>query len=164
MLEHVLVPLDGSQLAEQALEHARQIVNHGGRITLLTAVDVPEIPMYGLYPPASIQDYQAAVQDALPQARAYLEQIAQSLMAAGYEVSTEAQIGDAAEVIARTAQELDVDAIIMSTHGRSGLSRWLFGSVTNKVLSAKVCPVFVIPSKHEQEADESAIEAVGTPS
>jgi nucleotide-binding universal stress UspA family protein len=162
MLDHVLVPLDGSQLAEQALEHARQIVNRQGRITLLTAVDVPEIPMYGLYPPASIPDYQAAIEDALPQARAYLEQIGQELVAAGYSVSSEAQIGDAAEVIARTAQELGVDAIVMSTHGRSGLSRWLFGSVTSKVLSAKVCPVFVIPSRREQEEDEPAIEVAGT--
>ena len=154
MLDHILVPLDGSQLAEQALEHAKQIANRQGKITLLTAVDVPEIPMYGLYPPASIPDHQAAIQNALPQARAYLEQIASDLEADGYQVNTEAQIGDAAEVIARTAQELAVDAIVMSTHGRSGLSRWLFGSVTSKVLSAKVCPVFVVPSHGgEEEAD-----------
>jgi nucleotide-binding universal stress UspA family protein len=162
MFEHVLVPLDGSQLAERALEHARQIVNRQGTITLLTAVDVPEIPMYGLYPPASIPDYQAAVEDALPQARAYLEQIARELVAAGYRVSTEAQIGDAAEVIARTAEELGVDAIVMSTHGRSGLSRWLFGSVTSKVLSAKVCPVLVVPSKSEVEEAENGVKVVET--
>jgi nucleotide-binding universal stress UspA family protein len=162
MLEHVLVPLDGSQLAEQALEHARRIVNRQGKITLLTAVDVPEIPMYGLYPPASIPDYQAAIEDALPQARAYLEQIARELEANGYQVSTEAQIGEAADVIARTAQELAVDAIVMSTHGRSGLSRWLFGSVTSKVLSAKVCPVFVIPSRGTEEETDYKAEAVET--
>lgn len=79
MLDHVLVPLDGSRLAEEALEHAKRIVNHQGKITLLTAVDVPEIPMYGLYPPATIPDYQAAIEDALPQARAYLEQVAKDL-------------------------------------------------------------------------------------
>lgn len=160
MLDHVLVPLDGSRLAEEALEHAKRIVNHEGKITLLTAVDVPEIPMYGLYPPATIPDYQAAIEDALPQARAYLEQIAKDLTGAGYKVTFDAQIGDAAEVIARMAQELRVDAIVMSTHGRSGLNRWLFGSVTSKVLSAKVCPVFVIPSKRDEAEADYKAEAV----
>jgi nucleotide-binding universal stress UspA family protein len=140
-------------LAEEALEHARQIVKPTGKITLMTAVDVPEIPMYGLYPPASIPDYQAAIEDALPQARVYLEQIGQELTHEGYSVGVEAQIGDAADVILRTAHELGVDAIVMSTHGRSGLSRWLFGSVTSKVLSGKVCPVFVIPSSGEEQPD-----------
>jgi nucleotide-binding universal stress UspA family protein len=162
MLQHILVPLDGSKLAEDALQHARRIANRQGKITLLTAVDVPEMPMYGLYPPAAVPDYQAAIQDALPKARAYLGQIAQELTDAGFTVSVDAQVGDAAEVIARTAQELGVDAIVMSTHGRSGLSRWLFGSVTSKVLSAKVCPVFVIPSKSGDEEADNKVKVVET--
>ena len=62
-------------------------------------------------------------------------------------VGVEVHVGEPANVIVETAERLKVDAIVMSTHGRSGLSRWLFGSVTNKVLSANVCPVYVIPSK-----------------
>ena len=62
------------------------------------------------------------------------------------------EAGDPATVIVETAQKLHVDAIVMSTHGRSGLSRWLFGSVTQKVLAASCCPVFVIPAKVTEES------------
>lgn len=147
MLNHVLVPLDGSKLAEEALPHALNILAPGGKITLLSAVDVPEVPMYGYYPPTTVPDYEAANQELLPQARTYLENIARQLGQDNIQIALEAQIGDPAEVITEAAGKYHVDAIVMSTHGRSGLGRWLFGSVTQKVLSAKPCPVYVIPSR-----------------
>ena len=58
------------------------------------------------------------------------------------------QFGDPASVIVDTAGQLHVDAIVMSTHGRSGISRWIFGSVTNKVLGMAECPVLVVPSEN----------------
>ncbi|HEX2908169.1 MAG TPA: universal stress protein [Phototrophicaceae bacterium] len=148
MLTHVLVPLDGSKLAEEALDHAVNLLCSGGKITLLSAVDVPEVPVYGYYPPATIPDYQTTVDDLLPQARTYLEQIAHQLENPDLTMVVEAQIGEAAHVISETAARLKVDAIVMSTHGRSGLSRWLFGSITLKVLGTRCCPVYVIPSQH----------------
>ena len=146
MLKHVLVPLDGSKLAEEALDHALNILCPGGKITLLSAVDVPEVPVYGYYPPATVPDYQATVEELVPQAKQYLEQVAAKVERPELTLSVEAQIGEAAHVIAEVATRLKVDAIVMSTHGRSGLSRWLFGSVTNKVLATRCCPVYVIPS------------------
>ncbi|MBC6936932.1 MAG: universal stress protein [Chloroflexi bacterium] len=150
MLKHVLVPLDGSKLAEEALEHAVNIICPDGKITLLSAVDVPEVPIYGYYPPATVPDYQSTVEDLLPQAKNYLEQIAKGLEGPGIAVEIEVHIGEPSQVIAETAVRLKVDAIVMSTHGRSGLSRWLFGSVTNKVLGTRCCPVFVIPSRQSE--------------
>jgi nucleotide-binding universal stress UspA family protein len=147
MLKHVLVPLDGSKLAEAALEHALDIVEPNGRITLVSAIEVPDVPVYGYYPPASVPDYEEAKDNLLPYARHYLEGIADHLIEHHFTVKIEAEIGDPAQIITEIAQKNQVDAIVMSTHGRSGLSRWLFGSVTNKVLSAKPCPVYVIPSK-----------------
>jgi nucleotide-binding universal stress UspA family protein len=149
MLKHVLVPLDGSQLAEDALEQAANILQPDGRITLVSAIDVPEIPIYGYYPPATIPDYSAAKTQLVPQARSYLDGVAKKMVLVHPKltVDVEADIGDPAEVITAVAEKYDVDAIVMSTHGRSGLGRWLFGSVTNKVLSAKPCPVYVIPSQ-----------------
>ncbi|MBZ0285278.1 MAG: universal stress protein [Anaerolineae bacterium] len=149
MLKHVLVPLDGSQLAEDALQHAASILGADGRMTLVSAVEVPEVPIYGYYPPATIPDYDAAKADLLPQARAYLDGVAKNLKRLHPEmvISIEAEIGEPAEIITNMAEKYHVDAIVMSTHGRSGLSRWLFGSVTNKVLSAKPCPVYVVPSQ-----------------
>ncbi|MBI5671328.1 MAG: universal stress protein [Chloroflexi bacterium] len=147
MLQHVLVPLDGSKLAEAALDHAVNILCPGGRITLLSAVDVPEVPVYGYYPPATVPDYQSTVEELVPQARQYLEEIAKQVNQPELTICVEAEIGEPAHVIAEVAARLKVDAIVMSTHGRSGLSRWLFGSVTNKVLATRCCPVYVIPSK-----------------
>lgn len=146
MLRHILVPLDGSKLAEEALQPAIDILGSEGTITLVSAVDVPEIPIYSYYPPATIPDYEAAKKDLLPQARIYLEGVAKKIARDHLNVTIEAQIGEPAEIILKAAEKHHVDAIVMSTHGRSGFSRWLFGSITNKVLSAKAYPVYVIPN------------------
>lgn len=151
MLHHVLVPLDGSSLAEEALKHALNIVEQKGRITLVSAVEVPDVPVYGYYPPVSVPDYEKTKSELLPYARHYLEGVAKSLQANDVQVAFEAEVGDPADVITKAAEKYHVDAIVMSTHGRSGISRWLFGSVTNKVLGTKVCPVYVIPSIEVKE-------------
>jgi nucleotide-binding universal stress UspA family protein len=165
MLEHILVPLDGSKLAEKAIDYGRQILKTGGKITLLTVLDIPEYPIYGFYPTPVIMeegDYQTAVKNLTPKAREYLESIASLLRVDGFDVRILAEIGEPGAVIIDTAQKLKVDAIVMSTHGRSGFSRWLFGSVTNKVLSAALCPVFVVPGAQKQKsvADKESEEAV----
>ncbi len=147
MLKHVLVPLDGSKLAEQALEHATQIIQPGGKITLVAAVELPEMPVYDYYPPVNRVEYERAQEELLPFANNYLENIAEGLKQRGFEVSVKPLVGSAADVITDMACRYQVDAIVMSTHGRSGLQRWLYGSVTNKVLDARPCPVYVVPSK-----------------
>jgi nucleotide-binding universal stress UspA family protein len=154
MLKHVLVPLDGSKLAEDAIKHALDLLGPGGKVTLVSAVDVPEVPIYGYYPPTTVPDYESAKDELLPQAKSYLESVAAGLGEMGVTIAIEAQVGEPAHVITEFAQKFHVDAIVMSTHGRSGLSRWLFGSVTNKVLSAKPCPVYVVPS-HQPQAGEA---------
>ena len=168
MLEHVLVPLDGSQLAEEALEYARKIVDASGKLTLLTVVDVPDLPVYYYYPtPIATRDLdRSAVTDELvPQARDYLEKIAANLSTENYKVDIEVQVGEAAGVITTRAEELGVDAISICTHGRSGIERWLFGSVTNKVLSTATCPVFVIPGRRlAKQAKEEATAKTTAPS
>lgn len=154
MLKKVLVPLDGSPLAEEALEHALNILEPNGTVVLISAVEVPEVPIYGYYPPAAGQDYNDVRKNLLPYAKDYLAGMADKLTKQHIEVAVQTEIGDPAEVITRTAEKFHVDAIVMSTHGRSGISRWLFGSVTNKVLSGKACPVYVIPS-HEMSVNKA---------
>ncbi|NDJ61427.1 MAG: universal stress protein [Chloroflexi bacterium] len=163
MLSHVLVPLDGSTLAEKGLEHAKKLVGPTGRITLLTVVQVPEFPVYDFYPtPASVvPDYDAAIADALPRAKEYLEQVAEDIRTTLHmPTSAEVLAGDPASLIVETAEKLHVDAIVMSTHGRSGIGRWLFGSVTQKVLSGSGVPVFVVPNcKQRTSSTEPASAA-----
>lgn len=164
MLKKVLVTLDGSELSEQALDYARQIVAAGGQLILLSVVDHPDVAVYSLYPVPvmeSTEDTNAFVSNARQSARKYLDTQVEALKKAGLQADAQVEVGEPASTIVEYARERKVDAIVMSTHGRSGLSRWLFGSVTHKVLSAMPCPVLVIPgrmpkgneaSEHDQES------------
>ncbi|MBI1256134.1 MAG: hypothetical protein GC204_01565 [Chloroflexi bacterium] len=151
MLNHVLVPLDGSFLSQTALDHALKLLGTDSEITLITVLEPQEIALSEFYPstiiPMSNQD-DKSVYAAIARTQNYLKRIASDIEEEyHFQVNTRVEVGDAATVITDIAQTLLVDAIVMSTHGRSGLSRWLFGSVTQKVLSAAPCPVFVIPAK-----------------
>jgi len=155
MLSHVLVPLDGSELAQSALDHALDVISAGSTITLLTVLEPQEVALYDFYPstiiPKSNED-EKSTYAAIARAQSYLKRLAQEIAEIhDYQVTTQVEVGDAATKIADIADDLKVDAIVMSTHGRSGISRWLFGSVTQKVLSAAPCPVFVIPAKTHAE-------------
>lgn len=174
MLKHVLVPLDGSLRSERAIEHATHTLAAGGTITLVTAVELPEIPLYGfdLVGVSTAPSYQASLEDVLQRARAYLEEIAGNLRGQGFGARYSVQFGEPSCVIVDSARELLVDAICMSTHGRSGVSRWLFGSVTNKVLAMAPCPVLVVrtderdqvaePCRETREEPEPTHEDAGT--
>jgi nucleotide-binding universal stress UspA family protein len=156
MLAHILIPLDGSPLAEEAIAPAKHIINVNGTITLLTVIDLPVHWEYGVASAALFEESHKVTEKLIPQAKAYLEEVAASLRDEGFHVETIAQFGEAAAVIVDTAVSQKVDAISMSTHGRSGFSRWLFGSITSKVLSIAPCPVFVIPPKHRFQTEESS--------
>lgn len=155
MLKHILIPLDGSDIAEKALPYAEQIIQPPNTITLLTALDVPDYPATLFYP-AGIATYElnkeTMEEQIIPQARDYLEKIKKSLQENGFTVQIKTVIGEPASTIVKEAIELQVDAIVMSTHGRSGISRWLFGSVAIKVLGLSCCPVFVVPAKAKEKS------------
>lgn len=164
MLNHVLIPLDGSPLAEEALNYAKQIARPGGKITLVTAVDLSGLLAYDVYPIMGVRVENpegAAVYGAdklVAQARTYSHAMAERL--SDYVVEIIVEIGEPAALITRVAQEHGVEVIVMSTHGRSGLSRWLLGSVTHRVLGASPCPVFVIPNKQRHQQPDLQTEGV----
>ncbi|MCU0497519.1 MAG: universal stress protein [Anaerolineae bacterium] len=169
MLKHLLVPLDGSALSEDALAYARQIVAPDGKITLATAVEMPYMMPDTLYPVYAMSFDAAGNYDRegvepnrlITLAENYLQNIAEGLFnTAQLKVEIRAQIAEPASFIVQLARDLDVDAICISTHGRSGFSRWLFGSVTQKVLTAAPCAVLVIPSKERLAKKEQATSEV----
>lgn len=166
MLKHILVTLDGSELAELALPYAQQIITAGAKITLLTVFDVPDLQVYTLYQvPMVVQenDYDRFVSNMETSGREYLNRVAESLAAQGYQVDALFEAGDPATVIVDTARKLNVDAVVMSTHGRSGISRWLFGSVTQRVLSDMPCPVLVVPGREPERAEETVSRQATSP-
>lgn len=150
MLKRILVPLDGSSLAETALPYALQIVNDGGEITLMMVVD--EIPTVVEDSPLFLDTKDDVVdpiykEGALKHAEDYLARVVTTLNKSNLKIETMALHGKPAVEIVDMAKNSPMDAIVMSTHGRTGLSRWILGSVTQKVISATQCPVFVVPSK-----------------
>ncbi len=83
------------------------------------------------------------------QAADYLEKTGEGLRRQGVVVETRVGVGSAADEIIKAADEIDADLIAMSTHGRSGLSRWAFGSVTDRVLRAGSVPILVVRAKEK---------------
>ena len=155
MLKHVLVPLDTSELAERALQHARELVEPGGMITLICVVTDPIPERYVeahtndpfLWSEYGHIDADTLHRSLIDRAEAYLRGQAAALMMRGYMTRMVAVCGDAAELILETAQQVGAEAIVMSTHGRSGINKVIYGSVTQKVLHTAPCPVFVVPMK-----------------
>lgn len=153
MYSHILVPLDGSHLAEQVLPHAKELATlcHTGHITLLRAVPpIYPVTEYGGAFLAPIDEMSAAHTEA----QEYLERIAREIASDQYEVSIEISNIPAAEAVVEFAEEHDVKIIMIATHGRSGISRWIFGSVTQKVIQGSPVPVMVVRPVEDDEHEE----------
>lgn len=148
MYRHILVPLDGSALAEQILPHVHALAANEGtsKITLLRAVPpifTTSVDYSGMLA-ATTTDAVEALED---EAREYLDRIAAQFRSEGYTLQIEISAMPAAEAILDYADSQHADLITLVTHGRSGISRWVFGSVTQKVVQACPVPVLVVRSK-----------------
>ena len=156
MYERILVPLDGSPLAESVLEHVTPIAEKfGAEIVLLQVVStfaeiVSKTMPRESFPSPTLQDMSveaAQAQHDAEQATAtsYLEKQRQSLTSKGLKASVDVREGPApAAVIIAVALDRDCDLIAMSSHGRSGLGRAVFGSVTDDVLRNSPLPLLLI--------------------
>ena len=146
MFTTILVPLDGSNLAEQALAPAAKLARRTNASILF--VRAPSLApayataesAYGLiYPEPVLRRASAEVTD-------YLKSIQARQVVSGITVRATVAGGEAASAILDEASQSKADLIVMSSHGYSGLTRWLLGSVTEKVLRAATCPVLVVRS------------------
>lgn len=143
MYKKIMVPLDGSSLAECALEHAREIAQ-GCSIPIIELVTVVKTYFWW---EGEINDpaiYQQVEDDEKYKAQEYLKKEAAELEKSGFTVHTVILEGIPAEQIIKYAQDNGVDLILMTTHGRSGISRFALGSVTDKVIQTASVPVLVI--------------------
>ncbi len=154
MVKRVLIPLDGSLLARTALDVATQVVDTTCEIILVTAVQDSELLNYPANPMDFNPEYHPTLEMLEANGKRYLEESADTLRQKGYHVRIKVEVGDAAEAIVCVATHQEVDLIVMSTHGRSGVSRLLFGSVTSRVLSQSTRPVLVVPSQQAQHLRE----------
>ena len=138
MFQKVLVPMDGSELAEHAMSHVRSILKEGsaGEVTLLhiKRIDIPP----GLDPKTIRERVFAA-------ANRYLGEMESRMVSAGVKVKTKVvEAQRPANGITEYAQNNGMDLIVMSTHGYTGLKRLLLGCVGAEVLSQSPVPVLLI--------------------
>jgi nucleotide-binding universal stress UspA family protein len=140
----ILVPLDGSELAERSLEHVKTITN-GDSATEVVLLQVISWPTHtGHTLSGELMRSEGKKAEAI--ARDYLAKLENSLKADGIAVKTNIIHGEPAEEILDYATHNKVDLIVMSTHGRSGVSRWVFGSVAERILRHSAIPVLIVPS------------------
>lgn len=144
MFKKILVPLDGSELAERALEPALALAQqvHGEVIVLsvpvLQHMFVTEPAGYGFLLP------EQSVDQSRHELLEYLQGVQKRCAHPDVTVHNLVEEGEEATVIVEAAAAHDIDLIVMSTHGRTGFTRWMLGSVTEKVLREAQCPVLVI--------------------
>ena len=145
MFSHLLIPLDGSEMAEAALAPAKALAEKfGSKMTLVRIIDLPR----------ARQMAQASSRDTLlddirreqfAEASGYMKGKLAELMMEGVDVRTQLVESDAAAMaILETVEKLGVTTVVMSTHGRGGLTRLIFGSVAEKVLRQCTIPVVLI--------------------
>jgi len=148
--QRVLVPLDGSRVAEAILPFIEQIAGPLDMEVLLVRV----VPLTSMDVVGMAKEAQAGAPILKElDAQGYLEPLVASLKAKGVRAGARVRIGDPATEIVAAAKEINADLIAMTTHGRSGLGRLLFGSVAEAVLRGSPIPVFLL------RTSEAALES-----
>jgi len=139
--KHILTPLDGSDTGEAALHHATELaLKTGASITLLHVI--PEVhTIESRILGKEFNKFVKAMHDA---GQKYLDKISSRLAEKGINVSTKIVNGDPAETVADMAVYEKVDLIAMSTHGRSGIARWVLGSVADKIVHESKIPLWLV--------------------
>ncbi len=151
MYSKVLVPLDGFGLAECILDHVRTIVTgcQVSEVVLLTVVEVYEkgLPSTTWGGVISAEQRAELAAESIAKAKNYLTQVANRLKEEGVSVQPVVIQCKVAEGILDYAVKNQVDLIMMSTHGRSGPSRWALGSVADRVIRHSLIPVLIVSPK-----------------
>jgi nucleotide-binding universal stress UspA family protein len=149
MYTKIMVPLDGSELAECVMPHVEAITT-GCKITNVVFVRVVD----PIQLPASVpargdfgfreKDRQRLEEQRKQTAEAYLKKIVESTRLEGAVLSHEVLAGKVPDTLAHWAEKNGVDLIVIASHGRSGVSRWVMGSVADRVLRSACVPVLMI--------------------
>ena len=154
MAEKILVPLDGSKIGEAALPYVEELVSKLSprvkvELTLLQVVSL--LTHYVVAGEAATPVFytEQEMEQIQQQARDYLNTVGEGIRSKKVSVKIRVGIGNAADEIIKAADEINVDLIAMSTHGRHGISRWAFGSVTDKVLRGGHKPVLLVRAPKE---------------
>jgi nucleotide-binding universal stress UspA family protein len=147
MYNKILVPLDGSEFGECVLPHVKRIAQ---------GCQVSKVILFHVIEPLSAQNITALAQtggdtitrveqDIKTDAEKYTRNVTTKVTSEGINAIPVLLSGDASEEILKYAADNNVDMIIMSTHGRSGISRFFMGSVADKVVHHSTVPIMLVP-------------------
>lgn len=152
MYRQIVVPLDGSGLAEEALEEAKKIAKStSSPLKLVRVVDTyrtQTLPATGMALDYSMLSELA--EEEIEDAKQYLEKKVRAVGDEGFEVTGDVLHGPIARQICSMAKPTDL--IVMSSHGRTGIKRWFLGSVAEEVMRNAECPVMLHKSTDLKEA------------
>jgi nucleotide-binding universal stress UspA family protein len=155
MLRHILIPLDGSDLAERALPVAARIAKatEGSAISLVCVVRAPaefetSATDTAVWAPAADEDEKRKAND-------YLHDVARRPELAGLSVTERIYAGPPSATLVMAAKSLGVDLIVMTSRGRTGITRWLLGSVAEGVSRESPAPTLIV--RAEKAEDEIAL-------
>lgn len=146
MYERILLTLDGSALAEEAIAHAVAHAECFGAELILLKVLAP-LPRGPKVSPTAISQAEKATEEL---AGEYLERVAAPIREQGIAVQVATINGSPYEEIVRFAEEKQVTLLVMSTRGHSGVSRWLLGSVADRVVRGATVPVLLVQARKER--------------
>jgi nucleotide-binding universal stress UspA family protein len=141
-IRHILAPTDFSAFSKQAVEYAFELaLKFGARLSLLHAIEMPAYPVEGYVPPGSEG---GLLEDLERNAGLELANLLPEAERSGVEVARHVVVGPPYRKVLETAAAEKVDLIVMATHGRTGLSHLLMGSVTERVVRLAPCPVLTM--------------------
>jgi nucleotide-binding universal stress UspA family protein len=149
MYKKIMVPMDGSELAECVLAHVQTITEAKG-VQTVVFVRVMEplsmAPVRGETGWLTEEEMKQVDAKSKAVAESYLERLVSGLDYGKVTIRKEVLVGRAAEQLAEYAGKNDIDLIIVATHGRSGVSRWVWGSVADRLLHSAHVPVLMVRS------------------
>jgi nucleotide-binding universal stress UspA family protein len=147
MYKKIMVPLDGSKLAECVFPHLETIVKgcQAAKVTIVQAVEPLSIP-YGreIAQFTSLEQVKAFETHQKTEADRYLKETVARLKKTGINARADVIYGKAGEALSDYANKNKVDLVIIATHGRSGVSRWVWGSVADRLLHSVSAPVLMV--------------------
>ena len=145
MYQNIMVPLDGSELAEDVLPHVETLTSGGnvGKVTLVRVV----VPLHfygGMESRISPEERQRLEASDMDIAKNYLEQVVKRLTDVGIAAQSEVLYGKVIDKLADYADKEKIDLIVIATHGRSGASLSIWGSIANQILRSSGVPVLMV--------------------
>lgn len=147
MFMQILVPLDGSQRAEQAIPFAAQLARaSGGLLFFVRVVDTPR--EIGATSPLAVASLQEMLEQEQTEAAAYLEDVTASSGLKGLKTRCAVFAGPADSVLLHVARQEGIDLVVICSHGHTGLKRWALGSIARTILRQSTLPLLLLREQH----------------